>query len=373
MDDANSRHPHVKADGSSVRASDAGRRDALLARVAIRPSEDEWAAWLRQCPDLEGLSPTELRLLPLVWTQLAAAGVALSPDLAGRLKGLHRKMWYHNKVRLQWAGAVQQRLAEAGIDALIFKGMQLLDLWGWDPGTRPTRDVDVWVRPGQFDWALGLMKSWPSMTVKATDLHSTTFTFDGVHSLDLHRMPHHLGGRVDNDRRFDAAFAQPGDRTQAMALLLANAFVNDAPDQFVGLYTLVDWHRSGVAWSAVEPMIAAEGLRPVVAAHLAQFPSVVAASPLLKDAELALQDRKRWTPAERAMAAAIEEWRRVRASDPPWTFHHWRWALQGVPLWRRDLRSVRDMLAQARAEGVSPLPFILHYRSRRRKQRPCRG
>ncbi|MDA0728872.1 MAG: hypothetical protein O3C18_04185 [Bacteroidetes bacterium] len=137
------------------------------------------------------------------------------------------------------------------------------------------QDVDVWVRPGQFDWALGLMKSWPAMTVKAIDLHSTTFTFDGVHSLDLHRMPHHLGGRVDMDRRFDAAFAQPGDRTQAMALLLANAFVNDAPDQFVGLYTLVDWHRSGVAWSAVEPMIAAEGLRPVVAAHLAQFPSSV--------------------------------------------------------------------------------------------------
>ena len=123
MDDANSRHPHAKAEGSSVQASDAGRRDALLARVAIRPSEDEWAAWLRQCPDLEGLSPTELRLLPLVWTQLAAAaGVALLPDLAGRLKGLHRKMWYHNKVRLQWARAVQQRPAEAGVDARFWSG-----------------------------------------------------------------------------------------------------------------------------------------------------------------------------------------------------------------------------------------------------------
>ncbi|MDA0941164.1 MAG: hypothetical protein O2990_09185 [Bacteroidetes bacterium] len=93
MDHVNSKQPHASAEGGPVQASVAGRRDALLARVAIRPSEDEWAAWLRQCPDLEGLSPTELRLLPLVWTQLEAAGVAVAPDLAGRLKGLHRKMW----------------------------------------------------------------------------------------------------------------------------------------------------------------------------------------------------------------------------------------------------------------------------------------
>lgn len=343
------------------------RRDELLALAAIKPSAEEWSAWLSRCPDLEGMSPTEIRLLPLVYQQLQHVDGAFPAEIGGRLRGLHRKMWYHNKVRWQWGKEVVQQLENQNIDAVLIKGMRLLQLWGWDPGTRPTRDVDIWVRPSHFERAKKILMEWPGMVVKDHDVHSITFTFEGVHSLDLHRIPHHLGDKVDAAKRFEEVFAQPDDKAQTLALLLANAFVNEAPDQNIGLYTLIDWHRSEVPWIRVENALSEEGLRPVVEAHLAMFPAIVAASDLLSEAWLALQDKSNWSRGERALGQAIARWKRVREQDPPWTFHHWRWTLEGVPLWQRDLRSIREILAHAKATQVSPWPFLLHYRSRRRK------
>lgn len=344
------------------------RRDELLAIAAMTSSTEEWLTWLNRCPDLEGMSPTETRLLPLVYQQLQHVDGAFPAGIGGRLRGLHRKMWYHNKVRLKWGEEVVQQLKHEGIDAVLIKGMQLLRLWGWDPGTRPTRDVDIWARPADFEKAKQTMIEWPGMVIKAIDVHSITFTFEGVHSLDLHRIPHHLGDKNMNAaHQFDEALAQPDDKALAMALLLANAFVNEAPDQNIGLYTLVDWHRSEVPWSSVENALREQGLRPVVEAHLAMFPAIVATSDMLSEAWLALQDKSNWSPGERALGQAIAKWRRVRAQNPPWTFHHWRWTLEGVPLWQRDLRSIREIFAHAKATQAAPWPFLLHYRSKRRK------
>lgn len=361
-------------DGMESSAMLGQRRDALLASVAIQPSGEAWKEWLDLCPDLEGLSPTELRLLPFVFQELRRSGqwdqfVQLPTDIAGRLQGLHRKMWYHNKVRMKWGQSVCQQFEDKGIDSLIFKGMQLLKLWSWDPGTRPTRDVDIWVRPSQFHAAENILKSEEGMVVKDKSQHSTTFIFQNMHSLDLHRMPHHLGDRYDNESRFEQAFARRDDRIQAMVLLLSNAFVNDAPDQFVGLYTLVDWHRSGVPWMALAPQMSEDGLRPVVAAHLAQFPAVVNASPLLSEARRILEDRGSWSLGERALDEAIQGWRQVRANDPPWSFHHWRWTLQGYSIWQRDLKSVNEILHYARVHRTWPFSNFWYYRSRRRQNK----
>jgi hypothetical protein len=107
-------------------------------RAALRPGDEGVAAWatLRDVLDLDDIwDPDIHRLLPLVYVNLRDAGVD-DPDLP-RLKGLYRRTWYLNQLKLAEARPWLELLQGEGIDTLLLKGVPLgLEYYG-DLGQRP--------------------------------------------------------------------------------------------------------------------------------------------------------------------------------------------------------------------------------------------
>ena len=331
------------------------RRDALLAQVAIAPSAEGWAAWRERCPDVDGLSPTEFRLLPFVWQQLRTKGV-VDPVYDGKLRGIHRKIWYQNRLRLNWAEGLVEEMQAAGFQVLFLKGFRFIRQFGWDPGTRPCADVDLWVRPSQHAAAQDFLLAKPGMRATGeVRAHACDLIFNSVHSLDLHRIPHLLADPANRARGstvglapdqgpeslFEAAWAEKDDPASGLTLGLMNAFIHDGPDRRTAISALVDWHRTGIQWATIAPTVEATALRPAFLAQLDAHPEIVASSPLLHAAHTALSDRSSWSPAEQALEANIETFETIRAEGYPWSYHHWLWTLAGYAPWQRDLKSIR--------------------------------
>ena len=344
-------------------------RDALLAQVAIAPSAEGWTAWRERCPDVDGLSPTEFRLLPFVWQQIRAQGV-IDSVYDGKLRGIHRKIWYQNRLRLNWAGRLVEQLHAAGFQVLFLKGLRLIQQFDWDPGTRPCADVDLWVRPSQYAAAKDFLLKQPGMQATGeVRAHACDLVFNSVHALDLHRLPHLLADPANHARGstvglapgqgpeslFDAAWAQQDDLASGLTLSLLNAFIHDGPDRRTAISALVDWHRTGIAWASIAPTVEATSLRPAFLAQLDAHPEIVAQSPVLRAARAALADRSMWSRAEQALAANIKTFDAIRAQGYPWSYHHWLWTLAGYTPWQRDLKSIRYGVGFTRKDPNIPL------------------
>jgi glycosyltransferase involved in cell wall biosynthesis len=161
-------------------------------RAALTPGARGVEAWraIRGDLDLDDIWDPEIhRLLPLVYVNLAAAGVA-DPDLP-RLKGLYRRTWYMNQLRLAEARPWLELLAGEGIGTLLLKGVPLgLHYYG-DLGQRPMNDVDVLVPFAQASHALDLLEAdgWRDVGSLPRDR-----TFRWHHGAGL---VHHDGGELD--------------------------------------------------------------------------------------------------------------------------------------------------------------------------------
>jgi hypothetical protein len=131
--------------------------EELLVRAAAVPGPSGAAAWkeLRPRLDLDALPSEAHRLLPQVWRTLHQAGVD-DRDLP-RLRGLHRRTWYLNRVTIDRARRVLDVLAEHGIDTMLLKGAALIAAYYRDPGARPMADVDVLVPTARAEEVLELL------------------------------------------------------------------------------------------------------------------------------------------------------------------------------------------------------------------------
>jgi hypothetical protein len=135
--------------------------DALqrsLLRVAFLERDeaaDEWRS-LRANLVLDDIwDPETHRLLPLVYRKLVHLGIE-DPELP-RLRGLHRRAWYQNQLNLSRLAPCLTRLQEAGIPAMVIKGVPLALRFYGDLGSRPMNDVDVLVPTGRMADALRLL------------------------------------------------------------------------------------------------------------------------------------------------------------------------------------------------------------------------
>jgi len=117
------------------------------------PAFEEWIAGTDLVRD--PVDPGSLRLLPLVYRKLSAAGFE-HPAMA-RLKGVYRYWWLKNQGTLRRAAEVVELLGRRGLDTLVLKGVALSVLCYRDAGVRPMADFDVMVPWDRAEEAVGIL------------------------------------------------------------------------------------------------------------------------------------------------------------------------------------------------------------------------
>jgi putative nucleotidyltransferase-like protein len=122
-------------------------RQTLLLRAALLEGERGAAAWreLRPSFRLDDLDPASTALLPLLHRQLERRGDA--DPLAPRLRGVYRRTWYVNQLRLDRLRGALNALREAEADPLVFSSWELPVRYYDDLGLRPAAALHVLVRP----------------------------------------------------------------------------------------------------------------------------------------------------------------------------------------------------------------------------------
>ena len=118
-------------------------------------TEERWRA-LRKEIDLDTFwDGKALDFLPLVYRALVDEG-SDDPDLP-RLRGVHRKTWYDNQLRMRWLAPALHALTDASVDVIVLKGAASAISTYADLGLRAMRDCDLLVRPGQVGRALDVL------------------------------------------------------------------------------------------------------------------------------------------------------------------------------------------------------------------------
>jgi hypothetical protein len=96
-------------------------------------------------------------LVPLLYTHLQAAGVALPPRAAQQLQGYYIQHAHAARVRAQVLADILARFRAAGVDVLVLKGAALAYLVYPQPALRPMRDIDLLVRAADVYRAYALL------------------------------------------------------------------------------------------------------------------------------------------------------------------------------------------------------------------------
>ena len=121
------------------------RHQELLLRAALLRGPDALAAWSqwKASVDIDQIDSDSYRVLPLLYHNLRANEV--SDPFMGRLRGIYRRTWYQNQVRMHAMTRSLGLLAEAGIQTMVLKGAALISHCYRDYGLRPMEDVDILV------------------------------------------------------------------------------------------------------------------------------------------------------------------------------------------------------------------------------------
>ena len=121
---------------------------ALCLKAALLPGEAGLAAWRRLAAMIEPerLDAVSQSLLPLVYQNLARLGAG-DPRIEA-LRDRYVLTWSDNQRQCHSALPLLHAFEQAGIDAVVLKGLALIARFYRDPGVRPMADVDVLVPPG---------------------------------------------------------------------------------------------------------------------------------------------------------------------------------------------------------------------------------
>lgn len=125
-------------------------RQKLLLRAAVAGGGESIRAWRRVRPalDLDVLETESSVLLPLVQRQLVAAG--FEDELLPRLRGMHRRTWYVNQLRLDRLTPALQAVQESGSEPLVVSSFELPAHYYGDFGARAVVALHLLVRPDDF-------------------------------------------------------------------------------------------------------------------------------------------------------------------------------------------------------------------------------
>ncbi|MBH1964998.1 MAG: nucleotidyltransferase family protein [Comamonadaceae bacterium] len=132
-------------------------QEALL-HACLCPPElfgQHWRAW-REAEDIEHLDESSNRLLPLLFKQAEKAGWV--DHEMGRLRGIYRYQWCRNQLMLAELRRVLHTLNLASIEVMLLKGAAMIEGYYEDPALRPMSDLDIMVRPENFEKASQILR-----------------------------------------------------------------------------------------------------------------------------------------------------------------------------------------------------------------------
>ena len=188
--------------------------ELLLLRAALLPPPASEVAWraLRPRFALDDIRAEPYRLVPLLHQNLVRCGVE-DPDL-GRMRGIRRRTWVENTLRLRGLAGSLECLRAAGIETLVLKGAALAVSTYDDIGLRPMGDVDVMVPVEQRDAAFDALAAvgWPEPVASDRRFFPYRHGYELLRpegaSLDLHwQLGQNLVLRDDPARSTDAFWA----------------------------------------------------------------------------------------------------------------------------------------------------------------------
>lgn len=168
----------------------------LLLRVALGDDDgalEAWREW-RQTQDIDAIDSASFRLLPLIYLRLKV--LAPGDPLLARLQVVYRHTWFKNQLLVNQAQQAADALEAAGIDTMLLKGGALSITRYTDPGARHMNDIDLMVRPADFEPAMQLLlaNNWNLQGTTPTRIatarrrgfiHGCGFTL-GEAEIDLH-------------------------------------------------------------------------------------------------------------------------------------------------------------------------------------------
>jgi hypothetical protein len=130
----------------------------LCLRAGLLHGEAARAAWRRaRAVGLEHLDVGSQSLLPLVYDNLVRLGAG--GEEIDALRERYLLTWSDNQRIALCVAPLLQAFEQAGIDAVVLKGLALIARFYRDPGLRPMADADVLVRPCDAERAGALAAS----------------------------------------------------------------------------------------------------------------------------------------------------------------------------------------------------------------------
>lgn len=252
---------------------------ALLALAGDRPPgpvDDPWAL-------IE--SARDHRMAGLLWVAFSGGTIELPSAAAHELARIH--LWTRAHHRKLWRAAevISGRLAEAGAQAALFKGVAAEQRWYGEEGARPCNDLDLWLRPSDFarlEEVIAALRPDEGLRPTALrllltgELQSVDLRIDGV-DVDLHvdllKMEIPLRAPEQLWQRCEAITSPHGTVLTAVdaETSLVQFLIHVNRDRFARLIELVDIARlaqSGVDWDVVARVLDCQGMSEVGAATL---------------------------------------------------------------------------------------------------------
>jgi hypothetical protein len=159
----------------------------LLLQAALSQGQTALTAWEKwqSSVDIEVLDPQSHVLLPQLYRNLLAHGVE-DPHMA-RLKGIYRRNWYANQLRLKPLKILLSHLKNAGIEAIVL-GDAALCSWV-DETYRPISHLHLLVQSAELERAIQQLTSLNWQVATAT-------TYQFIHLQDDQENSLYLQGRI---------------------------------------------------------------------------------------------------------------------------------------------------------------------------------
>lgn len=356
-------------------------RQELLLMAGLQPEEEAWQAW-RAWSRAAGSRPLDgssRQLLPMVYRNLCDQ-VARDPRLAA-LKDVYRLTWLRNQRLFHLLRATLERLHDAEVATLVFKGAALVPLYYPDAGARGMGDFDVLVPVEGFDRAVRVLEStgwqslyWDPHRFDPRFEHAIPLLDPQGNSVDLHChvLMASCGPETDRDV-WEASIPLDVQGVPSRTLCPTDAllhacvhgvnWVENPQHRWVADAVLLTREApGGIDWDRLVRFARARGLTPMVLpplGYLRESFGIPVPPAVLRDLR-----ESRVSPADRRR---YELWtRRPRGRPVARLLHHWYMYTQGLGDvgWSRRMASLPEYLRfWAQTDRLSGIPARLVVKS----------
>jgi hypothetical protein len=164
------------------------QRQKLLLQAALLQGQAALTAWeqWQSSVDIEVLDPESYVLLPQLYQNLLAHGVE-DPHMA-RLKGIYRRAWYANQLRIKQLKTLLSHLKNAGIETVVLGDAALFCCQ--DETYRPISNFHLLVRSAELEGAI------QELTCLNWQLSSSDLTHQFIHLQDNRENSLYLQGHL---------------------------------------------------------------------------------------------------------------------------------------------------------------------------------